>query len=115
MSPGTAPTMKWYDEVGHERKLYQSGANRLKLIAEKAPVGRLQTPTRWKTEDVRNFQDQGIWDVNWVEPGDTEREHGWIITGLTAKGRNLLREWDRRVVQGAGTRGPKRTSRGDIA
>jgi hypothetical protein len=105
--------MNYVDEHGMRRHIYESGAKRLRLVAEKAPLGRQQTPTPWPVSAVRNGEDQGWWTVDWLEPGDDNREHAWRINGLTAKGRNLLAEWDRRVVQGAGERGTKRANRGE--
>jgi hypothetical protein len=45
---------------------------------------------------VRKVEDTGLWSVDWVEPGDTERVGGWVITGLTPFGRNVLAQWLRR-------------------
>lgn len=104
--------MNYWDEDGNSHKLYESGARRLAHVAENAPVGRLQTPRTWAVTDVRDFETRGLWEVNWLEPGDTEHTGAWSITGLTAQGRNLLVEWNRRVVQGDGARGPKRQARG---
>ncbi|MGW1261269.1 hypothetical protein ACWD7Y_04810 [Streptomyces drozdowiczii] len=93
--PRGRDSMKYFDETGQERSLYSSGAERLAHVAEHAPVGRLQVPggKTWAVQDVRKMQDTGLWTVNWVEPGDTNREGGWIITGLTDFGRNVLRDW----------------------
>jgi hypothetical protein len=103
------------DEHGNRWRLWESGAKKLVHVAENAPVGRLQTPFTWAVSDVRDFQDRGLWEVDWLEPGDTERTGGWVITGLTAAGRNLLREWNRRVVDAAGERGPNRqTGNGNV-
>ncbi|WP_274032642.1 hypothetical protein [Streptomyces sp. MMBL 11-1] len=102
--------MNYVDEHGNQQKLWESGAQKLAHVAENAPVGRLQAPGQWRVTAVRDFQDSGLWEVTWVEPGDTERVGGWIITGLTAKGRNLLSDWNRRVTVG-GDRGPARKNR----
>lgn len=102
-------------EDGGRWKLYESGAGRLAHVASSAPVGRLQTPKTWSVTDVRGFQERGLWNVDWLDPGDTEHIGAWVITGLTEKGRNLLAEWNRRVVQGDTARGPKRqTGKGNI-
>ncbi|AZM47868.1 hypothetical protein DMB38_20585 [Streptomyces sp. WAC 06738] len=107
--------MNWTDEHGTRRKLWASGAARLKHVAERAPVGRLQTPATWQTNEVRNFQDQGLWNVTWLDAGDVERKGSWRIDGLTEKGRKLLAEWERRVEEGGGLRGPKRGGAGTDA
>ncbi|MFF1693057.1 hypothetical protein ACFVXC_05445 [Streptomyces sp. NPDC058257] len=90
--------MKYFDENGTERSLYASGASRLAFVKEHAPVGRLQTPGNrvWAVQDVRKMEDTGLWDVEWVEPNDDAREGGWIITGLTAFGRIVLDNWNKR-------------------
>ncbi|MEW1922191.1 hypothetical protein [Streptomyces sp. NPDC088360] len=87
--------MKYFTEEGQELSLYASGASRLEYVAGNAPVGRLQTPgqTTWAVQDVRKMQDTGLWTVEWVEPGDDNREGGWVITGLTEFGRNVLAQW----------------------
>ncbi|MFE2538980.1 hypothetical protein [Actinacidiphila glaucinigra] len=106
--------MNYTDEAGVKRKLWQSGADRLAYVAQNAPVGRLQTPKPWQTNEVRAFQDQELWVVHWVEPGDDDRRGGWVIIKLTDKGQNLLAEWQRVVEQGGGARGPKRgTKKGE--
>lgn len=101
--------MNYKDEDGKAQKLWESGAEKLAYVAENAPVGRLQAPDHWQVSAVRNFEDGGLWEVRWVEPGDTERVGGWVITGLTDKGHNLLNDWKRRVSVGA-DRGPARTN-----
>jgi hypothetical protein len=45
------------------------------------------------------MQDSGLWLVDWVEPGDEKREGGWVITGLTEMGRNVLAQWRRREAK----------------
>jgi hypothetical protein len=97
--PESRYSLKYVDEDGHVRALYASGAERLAYVKENAPVGRLQTPGQraWAVQDVRKMQDTGLWTVDWVEPGDEEtREGGWIITGLTEFGRNVLNAWNKR-------------------
>lgn len=95
--PQGRDSMKFQDEDGRERSLYESGATRLAYVAENAPVGRLQITGRpWANQEVRKMQDTGLWNVNWVEPGDDKREGGWVITGLTEFGRNVLAKWRRR-------------------
>ncbi|WP_406362355.1 hypothetical protein [Streptomyces sp. NBC_01579] len=89
--------MKYYTEDGQERRIYESGITRLAYVAENAPVGRLQIVGRpWATQEVSKMQDSGLWLVDWVEPGDEKREGGWVITGLTEMGRNVLAQWRRR-------------------
>ncbi|MFE4527182.1 hypothetical protein ACFRMO_08280 [Streptomyces anulatus] len=99
--------MNYTDEHGNPHKLVESSAQKLAYVSANAPVGRLQVPGLWRASLVRDFQDKGIWHVEWVEPGDPERTGGWIITGLTDKGRNLLRDWNRRTSGGA-SKGPAR-------
>ena len=101
--------MNWIDENGVRRHIYASGAARLALVAANAPVGRRETGSpAWRHDQVSAFEDQGLWTVDWLEAGDTERTGAWSITGLTAKGRSVLAEWQRRVEEGGGRRGPKR-------
>ncbi|MEU1552227.1 hypothetical protein ABZ517_05820 [Streptomyces scabiei] len=106
--------MNWTDEEGTERKLWKSGAERLKYVASRrSGTGRFQMPpgqTRWNLKDIRAYEDQGLWRVTWLEEDDTEREGAWRIDGLTEKGANLLADWERRVEGGGGLRGPKRNT-----
>ncbi|MEV7902090.1 hypothetical protein [Streptomyces anulatus] len=99
--------MNYTDDQGNSHKLVETSAQKLAYVAENSPVGRLQVPGLWRVTLVREFQDKGIWAVTWVEPGDRERNGGWIITGLTDKGHNLLHDWNRRTSGGA-HRGPAR-------
>jgi hypothetical protein len=105
--------MNWTDEDGKDRKLWQSGADRLKYVEGRSGTGRYQMPegqSVWNTKDVRNFEELGLWQVTWLEEGDTEHTGAWRIDGLTDKGRRLLADWKRRVEEGAGERGPRRGS-----
>ncbi|MEV5264748.1 hypothetical protein, partial [Streptomyces werraensis] len=109
--------MNWTDSNGARQKLYESGARRLEYVKKRGSVGRLQTPEgeTWRASDVRKFQDTGLWEVDWVEPGDLKREGGWVIVRLTAQGRKVLEEWQRLVEEGGGRRGPQRQARAEKA
>ncbi|WP_329271771.1 hypothetical protein [Streptomyces sp. NBC_01451] len=105
--------MTWTDAQGISRQLYESGAARLRYVAGRSGTGRYQMPPGepvWNTKDVRAYQVLGLWEVTWLEEGDTEHTGAWRIDGLTDRGRELLAEWERRVESGGGRRGPKRTS-----
>ncbi len=104
--------MNWTDEKGVQRRIWQSGAERLKHVAGRSGTGRFQMPegqSPWSVKDVRSFEEQGLWLVTWLEDGDTDHVGAWRIDGLTEKGAKLLADWERRVEAGAGTRGPQRT------
>lgn len=107
--------LTYTDEHGTERKLWESGAERLRYVAARASrelsTGRYQMPDGsavWNTKDVRAFEDQRLWRVTWLEEDDDERTGAWRIDGLTDKGVRLLSEWERLVEGGGGRRGPKR-------
>lgn len=105
--------MNWTDEKGTQRKLWKSGAERLRYVASRSGTGRFQMPEGqavWNAKDIRSFEEQGLWHVTWLEEGDAEHEGAWRIDGLTDKGAVLLADWERRVEAGAAQRGPKRDS-----
>ncbi|MGW3153795.1 hypothetical protein [Streptomyces sp. NPDC001089] len=105
--------MEYTGEDGAKKKLRESTVNRMRFVASRGSVGRLQTPEgqSWKAHEVRALQDSGVWNVDWIEPGDINREHAWVIQGLTARGRELLDTWERVVERGEGASGPARTRR----
>ncbi|MEU0214033.1 hypothetical protein ABZ281_02550 [Streptomyces sp. NPDC006265] len=105
--------MNWTDEQGAPRHIYETGIERLRYVASRSGTGRYQMPEGqpvWSTKDIRTFEEQGLWEVTWLEEGDHEHTGAWRIDGLTDKARELLAEWERRVEGGGGRRGPKRTS-----
>lgn len=92
--------MEWVDDDGRKRKLYSSGAARLKYVAERSSAtGRFQMPAGqpvWNTKDIRQWEDLGLWRVTWLEEGDTLREGAWRVEELTERGAALLAAWERR-------------------
>ncbi|MGW3860394.1 hypothetical protein ACWEDZ_02775 [Streptomyces sp. NPDC005047] len=113
--PNSRISMNFVDEEGNSFQIREGAASRLKLVHERGNVGRLQAPGPWKVHEIRALEDRGLWTVDWVEPGDDKREGAWVITGLTDRGRLALAEWNRRVVEGAGKRGPQRTNKEEPA
>lgn len=85
--------MRYIDDDGERRDFYATTAERLTYASNHAPVGRLHAPASWKTNDVRNLEDSGLWTVRWVDLDDHVRVGSWIVTGVTEKGRRLLKLW----------------------
>lgn len=104
-------SMNYVDGGGNERKLYESGASKLKYVADRSGTTRFQLPAgemAWAAKDVRAFQVQGLWEVTWLEEGDTEHKGAWRIDCLTDKGREVLERWERLVDNEGAARGPRR-------
>lgn len=107
--------MNWTDDDGVKRKLLQSGVERLRYVASRSGTGRYQMPpgqSVWNTKDVRNFEELGLWEVTWLEEGDTEHTGAWRIDAITPKAERLLELWERLVEQGGSRRGRKRGAAG---
>lgn len=97
--------MVYTDEDGRKISFYESGIKKLLHVSHNKPVGRLQAPSTWKVHEVRQYEDQGLWLVTWLERGDTERKGAWDITDLTEKGRNVLRAWNDRQTKKSSDQG----------
>ncbi|WP_328749381.1 MULTISPECIES: hypothetical protein [unclassified Streptomyces] len=96
----TGYRMKYVDGAMKEQKISERSVTRLAYIAEHAPRGRFQikkeTGELWDSHEVRTLEERGLWDVEWLEPGDEDHEGGWRILHLNDVGKNVLRKWRER-------------------
>ncbi|UXX93932.1 hypothetical protein N7U49_21220 [Streptomyces sp. AD2-2] len=93
--------MKYVDAAMREQKISERSVKRLEYIAEQpTPCGRFEirkkTGDLWDSHEVRTLEERGLWDVEWLEPGDENHEGGWRILYLNEVGRNVLRKWRER-------------------
>ncbi|MFC4498454.1 MULTISPECIES: hypothetical protein [Streptomyces] len=92
--------MKYVDRDMREQAIRQRSVDRLAYIAEHAPCGRFEikaaTGELWDSHEVRTLEERGLWDVEWLEAGDTAHEGGWRILHLNDIGKNVLRKWRER-------------------
>lgn len=100
----TGYRMKYVDAAMKEQKISERSVDRLAYIAEYAPSGRFEirnaTGELWDTHEVRTLQERGLWEVEWLEPGDEKHEGGWRILALNDVGRTVLRKWRERETAG---------------
>ncbi|MFD9815206.1 hypothetical protein [Streptomyces sp. NPDC059080] len=98
----TGYRMKYIDSDMNERSIRERSIQRLEYVEEHAPCGRFEiraaTNELWDAHEVRSLQQRGLWDVEWMEPGDENHEGGWRILGLGEVGRNVLRKWRERKI-----------------
>jgi hypothetical protein len=102
--------MEYTGKDGAKSKVRASTIARMRHVRQHHSIGRfLNAPSPlWKVHEVRALQDAGIWEVEWVEPGDHDRKGAWCIRGLTPFGVELLEKWERVVERREATKGPKR-------
>ncbi|MEV6309916.1 hypothetical protein AB0M10_15125 [Streptomyces sp. NPDC051840] len=94
----TKPYRLYYtDKDGVEQRLAIRSIERLEFIERNGASGRYEirakTGEMWTSRDVRALEIRGLWEVEWLEPGDTEYEGGWKIVALNDVGRNVIRKW----------------------
>ncbi|MGW1180226.1 hypothetical protein [Streptomyces drozdowiczii] len=95
--------MKYIDVHLREQKISERSVDRLKYAAEHAPCGRFEiknvTGELWDGHEVRALEERGLWEVEWLEPGDVEHQGGWKVLGLNDVARNVIRKWDERSAR----------------
>lgn len=96
----TGYRMKYFDKAMKDQKISERSVLRLAYIEKHGARGRFEIRTDtgelWDNHEVRTLQERGLWDVEWLEPGDEKYEGGWRILGLLDVGRNVLRKWQER-------------------
>lgn len=97
----TGYRMKYVDAKMKEQRISERSVLRLAYIEQSGgPRGRFEiradTGELWDSHEVRTLQERGLWNVEWLEPGDDKYEGGWRILGLNDVGRNVLRKWQER-------------------
>ncbi|MFF8283276.1 hypothetical protein ACF06W_11205 [Streptomyces albus] len=92
--------MKYVDAAMRTQRISERSVRRLEYIARKAPIGRFEIRNDigelWDAHEVRTLQMRGLWDVEWLEPGDENHEGGWRIIRLDEVGKNVIRNWQQR-------------------
>ncbi|MFE5853154.1 hypothetical protein ACFQ61_08030 [Streptomyces sp. NPDC056500] len=92
--------MKYHDLHHQLHTIRERSIDRMKYVAEHAPCGRYEiqkaTGDMWDAHEVRKLEVRGLWDVEWLEPGDENHEGGWRILRLNEVGRNVIRKWQDR-------------------